>query len=76
MALFIDNNAPGEVSMFYKNFEPKTQNRFVFEINGIPAFLVKKADRPKPSFEEITIDHINMQRKLKGRVSWDSTKFL
>jgi len=70
MALFVDNNAPGEVSMFYKSYEPKTKNRFVFEINGIPAFLVKKADRPKPSFEEITIDHINMQRKLKGRVSW------
>ncbi len=69
MAL-LENTELGKVGMFYKTYEPKTKNRFIFEIEGVPAFLVKKADRPKPSFEEVVLDHINVQRKLKGRVSW------
>ena len=62
----LKNEQLGDIGMFYKTYEPKTKNRFYFDIEGIPAYLVKKADRPKPSFEEITLDHINLQRKLKG----------
>ena len=66
----ITNNNPDQIGMFYKSYEPKTKNRFVFEIDGVPAYLVKKADRPKPQFEEIVLDHINVKRKLKGKVNW------
>ena len=53
--------------MFYQAYEPKLQNRFTFNIDGIPAYLVKTADRPKVSFDEVTLEHINLKRKIKGK---------
>jgi hypothetical protein len=58
--------------MFYTNFEPKMKNRYVMEIDGnnIPAYLVKAANRPSINFETITMDHINVKRKLQGKGEW------
>ena len=42
--------------MFYTAYEPKLQNRFIFYIDGIPAYLVKTADKPKYSAEEVVLD--------------------
>jgi hypothetical protein len=56
--------------MFYTNFEPKTKNRFIMEIDGIPSYLIKTANRPSIQFETITLDHINVNRKLKGKGTW------
>ncbi len=56
--------------MFYTNFEPKMKNRFIFEIDGIPSYLVKAGNRPTLQFEAVTLDHINIQRKLKGKGTW------
>jgi hypothetical protein len=56
--------------MFYTNFEPKMKNRYVMEIDTIPAYLVKAANRPTIQFETITLDHINVKRKLKGKGEW------
>ena len=60
----LKNDDLGNIGTFYKTYEPKTKNRFYFDIEGVPAYLVKKADRPKPQFEEIVLDHINIKRKL------------
>ena len=56
--------------MFYTNFEPKMKNRFIMEIEGIPSYLVKAANRPTLQFETVKIDHINVYRKLKGKGEW------
>ena len=56
--------------MFYKNFEPKTGNRFIMEINGIESYMIKTAARPTVQFEVITMEHINVKRKLKGKGEW------
>lgn len=56
--------------MFYTVFEPKVQNRFIFSVDGIPSFIIKKADRPKPQSEKKTIDYINIQRTYKGKTTW------
>jgi hypothetical protein len=56
--------------MFYTNFEPKMKNRYVMEIENIPSYLVKAANRPTIQFETITLDHINVKRKLKGKGEW------
>ena len=56
--------------MFYTVFEPKVQNRFIFSIDGIPSFVIKKADRPKVTTEKKTIDYINVQRTFKGKTTW------
>ena len=53
-------------------FEPKTQNRFIMYMDGIPAYLIKKIDRPSITFGEVTLDHINVKRKLKGKADWGS----
>ena len=56
--------------MFYTNFEPKMKNRFIMEIDGIPSYLIKTANRPSIQFETVVLDHINVKRKLKGKGEW------
>ena len=58
--------------MMYTAFEPKLQNRFIMFIDGIPAFLVKKVGRPNIQFNEVTLDHINVKRKIKGKADWQN----
>ena len=65
MAQLLDSN-----EIFFTPFEPKVANRFIMFIEGIPAYLVKKASRPTYTAEEIVLDHINVQRKIKGKVTW------
>ena len=57
--------------MFFTAFEPKLQNRFLMEIDGIPAYLIKKIDRPSITFGEVVLDHINVKRKIKGKAVWN-----
>ena len=57
MAEMLDPN-----DIFFTPFEPKTATRFVMEIDGIPAFLVKTMARPQITFEEVVLDHINVKR--------------
>jgi hypothetical protein len=56
--------------MFYTNFEPKMQNRYIMEIDGIQSYLIKTAARPSITFEPIVLDHINIKRKLQGKGEW------
>ena len=56
--------------MFFTNFEPKMKNRYIMEIDGIASYLIKTANRPSIQFEVVTLDHINVKRKLKGKGEW------
>jgi len=56
--------------MFYTNFEPKMKNRYILEWDGVPGYMVKAANRPTIQFETITLDHINIKRKLQGKGEW------
>jgi len=58
--------------IMFTAFEPKLQNRFIMYIDGIPAFLVKKISRPNVQFGEVTLDHINVKRKIKGKADWQN----
>ena len=60
--------------MFYTNFEPKMKNRFIMEIDGIPSYLIKTANRPSIQFETVVLDHINVKRKLKGKGEWQDVE--
>src|SRR6056300_14707 len=60
--------------MFYTNFEPKMKNRYIMEIDGIASYLIKTANRPSISFEVVTLDHINVKRKLKGKGEWQDVE--
>ena len=60
--------------MFYTNFEPKMKNRFIMNIDGIDSYLIKTANRPTIQFEAVTLDHINVKRKLKGKGEWQDVE--
>ena len=60
--------------MFYTNFEPKMKNRYIMEIDGIASYLIKTANRPSIQFEVVTLDHINVKRKLKGKGEWQDVE--
>jgi hypothetical protein len=40
------------------------------EIDGIPSFMIKTANRPKLESEVVELDHINLKRKIKGKSNW------
>lgn len=61
---------PNEI--FFTSFEPKTKNRYVMYIDGIPAYLIKNTSRPSVTLNENIIHHINVERKLKGgKTTWE-----
>tara|TARA_R100000995_G_scaffold50904_1_gene24591 strand:- start:147 stop:563 length:417 start_codon:yes stop_codon:yes gene_type:complete len=41
-------------------------------IEGVPAYLIKTANRPTITFEEIELDHINVKRYVKGKGAWET----
>ena len=61
---------PNEI--FFTPFEPKLKNRFIMEIDGIPAYLVKTMARPSIAFDTVTLDHINVKRYVKGKGEWQT----
>jgi hypothetical protein len=54
------------------NWEPKKAHQFVMSIDGIPSYLIKASGKPTISNSEITLDHINVQRYVKGKSTWSS----
>jgi len=66
MANLIDPN-----EMMFTAFQPKVANRYVLYLDGVPSFLIKKASRPSVKFNTITMDHVNTQRKIQGKATWD-----
>jgi hypothetical protein len=60
---------PNEI--MFTAFEPKVQNRFILYVDGIPAYLIKKASAPGFEANEIILDHINVYRKVKGKIRWN-----
>lgn len=65
MAQLLDAN-----EIFFTQFQPKVQNRFVMYIEGIPMYLVKTAARPNISINKVTLDHINIKRHVAGKAEW------
>tara|TARA_Y100001963_G_C6672172_1_gene395632 strand:- start:229 stop:717 length:489 start_codon:yes stop_codon:yes gene_type:complete len=66
MAELIDAN-----NIMFTPFEPKLKNRYVLNIAGIPAYLIKTANRPSITFEEVELNHINVKRFIKGKGTWE-----
>lgn len=56
------------------SWEPKYTNRFIMSIGTdlIPAFLIKASAKPSAANGEITLDHINVQRYVKGKTAWNT----
>ena len=56
--------------IMFTPFEPKLQNRFIMNIDGVPAYLIKTASRPQITFDEVTLEHMNVTRYVKGKGRW------
>ena len=41
-------------------------------VDGIPAYLIKASAKPSVANGEITLDHINVQRYVKGKTVWNT----
>ena len=66
MAKLVDAN-----DVMFTPFEPKLKNRYLMQIDGIPAYLIKTANRPSITFEEVELNHLNVKRFVKGKATWE-----
>ena len=57
--------------IFFTEFEPKVQNRFIMSISGIPAYIIKGISGLGFDQGEIILNHINVYRKIKGKLRWN-----
>ena len=56
--------------IFFTAFEPKVQNRFIMYVDGIPAYIIKGVNGLGFEQGEIVLNHINVYRKVKGKLRW------
>ena len=57
--------------IFFTQFEPKVQNRFIMYMDGIPTFMIKGLSGLGFEQDEIILNHINTYRKVKGKLRWN-----
>jgi len=57
--------------IFFTAFEPKVQNRFIMYVDGIPAYIIKGVNGLGFEQGEIVLNHINVYRKVKGKLRWN-----
>ena len=65
-------NLVSENEMFFTQFEPKLQNRFIMYIDGVPSYMVRAAGRPQIVQEAKPLPHINLERYVKGKTRWQA----
>jgi len=61
---------PNEI--FFTAFEPKQQNRFIMYMDGIPSYIVKGMGAVSVTQGTVELNHINVQRFVKGKTKWDA----
>ena len=64
---------PNEI--FYTAFEPRMTNRFILYMDGMPSFLVKGMSAINLSQTAVALNHINVQRYVKGKTIWGTVSF-
>ena len=56
--------------IMFTPFEPKLKNRFIMQIDGINAYLIKAMNRPQVDSDEVILEHMNVTRYVKGKTRW------
>ena len=59
---------PNEI--FFTAFEPQQANRFILYMDGIPSFMIKGISAVGVTQGVVTLQHINVERKVKGKSKW------
>ena len=58
--------------IMFTPFEPKLKNRFIMQIDGINAYLIKSLARPVLESDEVILEHMNVTRYVKGKGRWST----
>jgi hypothetical protein len=64
---------PNEI--FFTAFEPKQSNRFILYMDGVPSYLVKGVGAVSLTQTAVALNHINVQRYVKGKTVWNTIQF-
>ena len=64
---------PNEI--FFTAFEPKQANRFIMFIDGFAAYTVKAVSAISVNQGKVELNHINVQRYVKGKTTWQPITF-
>jgi hypothetical protein len=64
---------PNEI--FFTAFEPKQTNRFILYMDGVPSYLVKGVSAVSLAQTAVPLNHINVQRYVKGKTIWNTISF-
>ena len=57
--------------IFFTAFEPKQANRFILYVDGFPSYMVKGVSAISLTQNAITLNYINVYRKIKGKTIWN-----
>lgn len=57
-------------NIFFTAFEPKQANRFILYMEGMPSYMVKGVSAVTLTQGVVTLNHINVERKVKGKSVW------
>lgn len=60
--------------MMFTPFEPKQQNRFLMLVDGVPSYFIKGVGAVTLTQGEVTLNHINVLRKVKGKSTWGNVQ--
>ena len=60
--------------IFFTAFEPKQQNRFLMSVDGIESYIIKGVGAITLTQGEVTLNHINVYRKVKGKTTWGNVQ--
>tara|TARA_B100001287_G_C22655882_1_gene517689 strand:- start:395 stop:883 length:489 start_codon:yes stop_codon:yes gene_type:complete len=61
--------------IFYTAFEPKQANRFIMYMDGFPSYIVKGMGAVSLTQGTVALNHINVQRYVKGKTVWNTISF-
>ena len=61
--------------IFYTAFEPKQANRFILYMEGMPSYVIKGVSAVTLNQGIVTLNHINVERKVKGKSVWQDVTF-
>ena len=64
---------PNEI--FFTAFEPKQANRFILFVDGFPSYIMKGVSAVSVSQGSVPLNHINVQRYVKGKTVWNTIAF-
>ena len=56
--------------IMFRSWEPKLKNRYIMNIDGIDAYLIRTMNRPSIESDEVILEHMNVTRYVKGKSRW------